>query len=243
MCFARTRALAQGVPNEFLPQVDVYYRFNTHVQVYVQAKDDREGGEQQQATIGPSLQVFHKPLWSLKRLVFFDLDATKSAPWVFESGYRAITTPDGPVKNRLFEAVTLRFPLLNGLAVGNRDLVDLDWQNGAFTWRFRNRLTIARMFTIRSFHFAPYLACEPFYLSKSGKFAVTDTYGGMDIPAGNHLEFNIYYEHENNTEKSPNSQQNYIGLQMQLFFPGKQPVVKAPDKRTAGGVTHERSNQ
>jgi len=38
------------------------------------------------------------------------------------------------------------------------------------------------------------------------------------FPVGKHFEFNTYYEHENDTGKHPNKQQNYIGLALYLYF-------------------------
>jgi hypothetical protein len=90
-----------------------------------------------------------------------------------------------------------------------------EWQ---FTWRYRNKLTLDRAFAIRSFHFAPYVAAEPFYESQYGKWASTDLYAGSAFPIGKHVEFEAYYEHENDTGKTPNKQQNYVGLQFQLYF-------------------------
>jgi len=218
MCLARVPARAQETQTDFLPEIDLHLKLNPNAQIFFQAKNDREGGDPRQGTLGPSFQFYRKPLWSLKRLFVFDLDSTKLAPWMLESGYRVITAPDTPVKNRLIEAMTFRFALLHQIGVGNRDRVDLDWQDRVFTWRFRNRLVVGRMFTIRSLHFAPYAAWEPFYLSQYGKFAATDIYAGVDVPVGKRVEFNGYYEHENNTGKSPNSQRNYVGLQLQLYF-------------------------
>jgi hypothetical protein len=37
------------------------------------------------------------------------------------------------------------------------------------------------------------------------------------FPVGDHVEFNAYYEHESNTGKSPNQQQNAIGLALYLY--------------------------
>src|SRR5262249_53882347 len=149
MCSVSLPTLGQETSRDFLPEIDAHLKLNSSTQVYLQAKDDREGGDPVQLTIGPSFQLYRKPLWSIKRLVFFELDPTKLAPWVLETGYRVITAPNTPVKNRLIEAATFRFPLLHEIVVANRDLVDLDWQSGAFTWRFRNRVLLARMFTIR----------------------------------------------------------------------------------------------
>jgi hypothetical protein len=35
---------------------------------------------------------------------------------------------------------------------------------------------------------------------------------------GKHVELNPYYEHQNNTGKSPNQQLNQLGLILSLFF-------------------------
>jgi hypothetical protein len=223
-------SLAQETPSDFLPEFDVHVKLNSAVQVHLQAKDDRDGGEPVQATIGPSLQFYRKPLLNLKRLVIFDLDPSKSRPLVLETGYRLITAPNTPVKNRAIEAAIFRFPLLHEVVVGNRDRVDLDWQNGAFTWRFRNKLLLTRMFAIRSFRFAPYGAWEPFYLSQYGKFATIDVYAGMALSPHKHIMLDAYYEHENATGPTPNRQKNYIGVSLQLFFslPSKQKAQATP---------------
>lgn len=204
--------------DQFLPEIDLHYEFKPYARLFVQAKDDRDGGDPQQATLGPSIMLYRKPLMRLKHILAFDLDTTKSRPIVLETGYRIITAPDTAVENRLIEAATLHYPLLNRVLITDRNRFDLDWQNGRFTWRYRNRLTLERAFAIRSFHFAPYVAAEPFYESQYGKWASTDLYAGSAFPIGKHVELDAYYEHENDTGKSPNKQQNYVGLQLQLYF-------------------------
>jgi hypothetical protein len=215
---AWVRVEAQDPARDFLPEIDVHVGLNEHARFLFQFKDDREGGEPLQATIGPTLQLFRKPLLNIKNLVVLELDTTKSRILMVETGYRVITAPGAPAKNRLIEAATFRIPLLHDFVVANRDRIDLDWQNGAFTWRFRNKLALAHVFRIRSYPIVPYAAWEPFYLSKYGKFSSTDLYGGMAFPAGKHIAFDVYYEHENDTGESPNSQKNYVGLALHLFF-------------------------
>jgi hypothetical protein len=82
------------------------------------------------------------------------------------------------------------------------------------------------MFTIRSFHFAPYIAAEPFYESQYSKWASTDLYAGSMFPAGRHVAFDLYYEHENDTGKRPNRQKNYVGLKIQLYLSKQKPKQK-----------------
>lgn len=50
------------------------------------------------------------------------------------------------------------------------------------------------------------------------KGGTTALYAGCLFPVGKRAEFNSYYEHENNTGKSPNQQANLIGLAMYLYF-------------------------
>jgi hypothetical protein len=191
---------------------------NSGIRAYLQAKDDREGGDPEQFTFGPSVQFYRKPLLKLKSVTLFDLNDVKSRPLVLESGYRVITAPGKPVENRAIEAVTFHFPLLASILLSDRNRADLDWQNGSFSWRYRNRLTLERTFAVRSYHLIPYLEAEPFYESQYSKWSATDLYAGSLFPVGKHVQFNLYYEHENDTSKKPNRQNNYVGLALYLYY-------------------------
>jgi uncharacterized protein DUF2490 len=220
VCAADAHA-QQKTETQILPEFDVHYEFSSRARVYLQAKDDRDGGDPQQFTFGPSILFYRKPLMNMKQLLTLDLDTTKSRPVVVETGYRVITAPSAAVENRMIEAVTFHYPLLNQVLITDRNRFDLDWQSGRFTWRYRNRLMLERMFSIRSFHLAPYVAAEPFYESQYSKWASTDLYAGSTFPVGKHLEIEAYYEHENDTGKSPNRQKNFVGLKAQLYFSRK----------------------
>lgn len=216
--FALTCPLVYAQGTQFLPEVDGYLKLNSNVQAYVQAKDDREGGDPTQFTFGPSLQVYLKPLIRLKRVTAFDLDDAKSRPLVLESGYRIITAPNAPNDNRAIEAVTSHLPLTGKLLLTDRNRADLDWKDGRFTWRYRNKLTLERTFSVRSFHAIPYIAAEPFYESQYKKWSATDLYAGSLFPLGKHVQLNPYYEHENDTSKKPNRQTNFVGLAAYFYF-------------------------
>jgi hypothetical protein len=203
---------------QFLPEIDVHLRLNPNVRVYLQAKDDREGGDPQQFTFGPSIQLSRKPLLRLKHITLFDLDDAKSRPLECESGYRLITAPDTPPENRALESVTFRIPLFLGILLSDRNRADLDWQNGSFSWRYRNKLTLERTVSIRTYHFIPYIAAEPFYESKYSKWSATDLYVGSLFPLGKHAQLDSYYERENDTGKRPNRQNHYAGLALHFYF-------------------------
>ena len=215
-CFACLSARAQDV--QFLPEADAYLKLNSTVRVYLQAKDDRDGGDPTQLTIGPSIQFYLKPLLKLKDITTFDLDDSKSIALVLETGYRSVTAPGAPPENRMETIATFHFPLKARFLISDRNRADLDWKNGGFNWRYRNKLTVERSLSIHSYHFIPYIAAEPYYESQYKKWSTTALYAGCLFPVGKHVQFNIYYEHENNTGKSPNQQQNYIGLALYLYF-------------------------
>jgi hypothetical protein len=46
----------------------------------------------------------------------------------------------------------------------------------------------------------------------------TAVYAGCRFPIGEHVDFNPYYERQNNTGKSPNQQLNQLGLMLNLYF-------------------------
>src|SRR5882724_6899404 len=127
ICFACLAARAQQV--QFLPEIDAHLKLNSTVRVYLEAKDDRDGGAPDQFTIGPSIQLYVKPLIKLKHVTAFDLDDSKSRMLVLETGYRHITTPDAPPKNRMQAVATFNFPPKAGFRMSDRNRADLDWKN------------------------------------------------------------------------------------------------------------------
>ena len=100
-------------------------------------------------------------------------------------------------------AVTSNFPLKAGFSLSDRNRADLDWKSGVFTWRYRNKLTLDRTFAIRSYHFIPYVAAEPFYESQYSKWSTTSLYVGSLFPVGKHVQFNAYFEHDNKHGEAP----------------------------------------
>jgi len=197
---------------QFLPEVNAYLKLNPVFRVYVEAKDDQDGGDSAQAGVGPSVQLFLKPLAKLKKIRAFDLDDAKSRFFVLEAGYRYIGAPNTPSDNRVLMAATFNFPMKAGFSASDRNRADLDWRNGNFTWRYQNRLALERTVSIGSFHHIPYVAVEPFYTSQFSKWSTTALFAGSLFPVGRHVEFNPYYEHENNTSGKTNHPENAVGL-------------------------------
>jgi hypothetical protein len=188
------------------------------VRVNVQAKGDREAGDSVQSQIGPSVQFYLKPLVKLKDVTAFDLNDAKSRFLVLDAGYSYIDAPKTPTDNRMIVAVTSNFPLKAGFLISDRNRADLDWKNGKFNWRYRNRFQLERTFSIASYHLIPYVASEPYYLSEYSKWSTTALFAGFLFPVGKHVQFDSYYEHENVTSRRPNKQDEDIGLALHVYF-------------------------
>ena len=116
---------------------------------------------------------------------------------------------------------TSHFPLKARFLASDRNRADLDWKSGVFTWRYRNKLTIERTVEIGGYHF--HSVCR-------GRTVLHQPVQQMEhdrslcrrlVPVGKHVQFNGYYDHENNTGKSPNQPKNYIDVAMQLYFSAK----------------------
>lgn len=216
VCVACLPARAQDF--QVLPEADVYLKLNSTFRAYLQAKGDRDGGDPIQFSIGPSIELYLKPLVKLKRVTIFDLDDSKSRALVLEVGYRSLSAPNTPTENRMITALTTNFPMKGGFHISDRNRADLDWKSGVFTWRYRNRLAIERTFAIHSYHLIPYVSAEGYYESQYSKFSSTYLDAGSLFPVGKHFEFNAYYEHQNNTGKSPNKQVNALGLALYVYL-------------------------
>ena len=185
-------ARAQTSTAEFFPEVDTYFKLNSSVRFVFQAKETREGGDPTQAEIGPSIDIYMKPLIKLKDLAVFDLDDSKSRPLVGSVGYRYVPSPNKATVNRLEPVITSHLPLPGRILLSDRNRADLDWSNGSFTWRYRNRLSLERRVAIHSYHPAPYASAEAFYESQYGKLSSTDLYAGCHT-AGKHFESSDAY--------------------------------------------------
>lgn len=207
---------AQG--GEILPELDVYYRAQQHLRLWLQVKGTREGGDPSQAEIGPSLDFYLDPWIKLNGATVFDVDQSKSRPLVLSVGYRYLGSSSAASENRLEAVATGNVPLKGKLLLSDRNRFDFDWQSGQFSWRYRNRVNLQRAVGVRHYHPTPYISGEFFYESQYSKWSDTALYAGCLFPVTQHIRFETYYEHQNNTGKTPNQQLNQFGLVLSLFF-------------------------
>jgi len=204
---------------QFLPEVDAYYGVKSDLRLWFQAKETFEAGDPVTAEFGPSLDFYLKARTLLSTITSEQNDDSKSRPAVFTIGYRYLPYPNSPPTNRLEPVLTFNLPTPKiKTLISDRNRFDLDWTNGAFTWRYRNRLQLQRTWRIGTYHVSPYAMAEFFYESQYSKWADTALYAGCYFPIGKHFDLNPYYEHQNQTGSSPNQQYNQFGLMLNIFY-------------------------
>ncbi len=213
--------LVKAQEAEFLPEVDVYLKLNASFRLRVQASNTREGGDPTQPAVGPYLDFYAKPFIRLRKVAAYDLDEAKTRPLVLAAGYNFIDPPGSPSTNRMILTATSHLPMKPGLLLSDRNRADIDWSNGKFDWRYRNKLEVEKPVAIRFYHPAPYASVEVYYESQYQKWSTTEIYAGCLFPIKKHFELDPYYEHQNNTGKSPNSQLNGFGLTLSVFLSAK----------------------
>lgn len=210
--------VARAQTFQVLPEIDAYYQFDPNFRMYFQAKETREAGAPTTAEIGPSLDFHLMSMEQLREITAFDLDKAKSHVLLFSVGYRYLPTPGEPPTNRFEPYVIVHLPAPGRILLSDRNRADLDWKSGNFSWHYRNRIDVEQPWKIRGYHLSPYVAAEFWYTSQYSKWSTTSIFAGCLFPFGKHVDFDPYYEHENNTSQSPNQQLNQLGLILNLWF-------------------------
>ena len=200
------------------PEIDTYVSLNPNFRFYFIAAQTIENGRGTEAEIGPNLDFFFLPLFRKNKGVIFQSDQAKSRLFLMRVGYHYLPSTDGPTEQRSVAEMTGRYPLKSGLLFSDRDRVDFRFINEKFLWRYRNRASMERTVSIWSYHFTPYVRAEAYFDSNFDKWSRTSEDLGAAFPIRKHTEVEAYYEHQNDTSKSPNRQINALGISLNLYF-------------------------
>src|ERR1700730_7067662 len=84
---------AQSTQDQFLPEVNLYWRFNRELRLQVQASRPRDGVSYNSATFGPTLNIFIRQFLSKRATTADDANRNLMALGV---GYRSISATDKP---------------------------------------------------------------------------------------------------------------------------------------------------
>ena len=205
--------------DQFLPEIDLYSRVHHGVRFQFQASQTREANQPVQAEFGPSVEFNSRPLPILIDIAKHDLDKAKTRVAVISIGYRYLPEANGgAATNRIQPVATFRTPSTRKLSFSDRSQFEFDWKSHGFTWQYRNRIRAEGPIRIGRYHPTPYASIEAYYQSQYGKFSDTAIDVGCLFPIKTHVQIDTYYQHQNETGKSPNQQLDQFGLTLNLFF-------------------------
>jgi hypothetical protein len=171
-----------------------------------------------QGEFGVNFDLFVKPII---RPRLRDEDPAKSKYLTVRAGYRYLPTLRGedPSENRIIEEATGRFYLPRAILLSDRNLFEMRFvETKAFSWRYRNRLSLERNFELRGYTFTPYIRAELFYDSRDNKVAKNAFTIGSIFPISRKTEAELYYEDQRSSSSTPNLHTRGVGLTLSLFF-------------------------
>jgi len=211
-------ALAQS--KQVWPETSIFVKLTDNTRFYFLMTTVKEDRESTEGEIGPNFDFYLKPLRKLNRWAGFRLDESKTRLLMVRAGYRYVFPygGDGSNEHRGVVEATARYPLAHGVSISDRNRMDLRSIGGAFSWRYRNRLTVERDFSAGRFRFVPYGRGEIYYDSRYDKVSRTALIGGSSFPITRHIEFESYFEHQNDSGGSSNRTVNAVGMVANLYF-------------------------
>jgi hypothetical protein len=207
-------AYAQATQAQWWPELRTYVKANEKTRLSLFVKRSTDGDTYDSVQIGPNLDFYLKALRKRVRTN----DESKSKYLVFRIGYRYIANADGANENRGIVQFTGHTPLPWAMLLSDRNRADLRSISGkAFSWRYRNRLTLERSFRIGPVGFSPYLRGEIYYVSSSGAWSKNSYSLGAEIPLGRRMQAEPYFERDNQSHTTP-QHVNAVGLKFSLYF-------------------------
>jgi hypothetical protein len=204
---------------KFWPELDTYVNLSSRSRFFFLAQlNNDQDTRQVQGQFGPNFDFYLRPFL---RPHLRDLDPAKSKLLTFRIGYRYLPTlrGDGPTENRPIAELTARFQLPWAILLSDRNRLDFRFvSEKPFSWRYRNRLSLERNFSIRNYMFTPYIRGELFYDSRVDKIAKNSFIIGSVFPLTKRTEFQFYYEDQRDSSTTPVFHVRGAGLVLSLFL-------------------------
>jgi hypothetical protein len=148
-----------------------------------------------------------------------DIDEENDHYLVIGGGYEYLhTVQNGKTKieDRFIAQATPRLRRA-GLLLADRNRGEFRWVDGAYDFRYRNKLVISVPLQMDSFRFTPYGSGELYY-DRNRHTWDQNQYGfGVQFPYKKLLMFDSYLLHQNCTSCSQNPV-NMLGITLNLYF-------------------------
>ncbi len=212
-------AVAHGqTASEFWPQLNVYSQLAPKWRMLVFA------GQQNGEEVGYR-QVFVATGigYQLKRISIVhreNIDPDKEYMFVFGGGYEYLHTfEDGSKKdeNRLGLQVTIGRRFLSPVLVRDRSRLELRWNAGSYSTRYRNQLSVDYDIVIHKYKLTPYAAIEGYYDGSKHSWNEEQYTAGLEWPYRNLFMVQTYYLRQHCVSGNPPNT-NVAGITLNLYF-------------------------
>ena len=210
-----------GDAKEFWPEAKVVIelRPKTRLQLYT-AKQNGEDLARVQWKFGVMGS------YRMKRLVkahLEDIDDEKNYTMVLGVGYEYLYTNDNDAaktEKRLFIQGVPHYSIPRAkLLLQDRSRIEFRWINGAYSTRYRNKLTVDRPLRVDRFRFTPYASGELFYDGQHRAWNENQYAFGVVFPYKKLLSLDTYFLRQNCTT-CKEEHVNALGVTFNLFLGG-----------------------
>ena len=203
------------------PEVDTYVTLDRTVRLFLLATTVQENSDTTEGEFGVNVDIRLKPL-RRNPLLMFRLDESKNSVLTLRAGYRYLPSyTGGSTENRGVLEATGRYPLMavfGDVLFSDRNRVDFRDIAGEYSWRYRNRLSLEKEFSIGQVRLNPYSRFEFYYDSRYDKWSRTELSLGSSFPVSAHFELEGYFDYQNDTSGSPSRQTKAVGAVASLYF-------------------------
>jgi len=149
-----------------------------------------------------------------------DNDKEKEYNLTVGGGYEFITTGDSGVgkrEHRVVAQATPNYVFGWGIRAQDRNRLEFRWKDGAYNFRYRNRLIIERPFRFGKLRLTPYAAGELFWDRNRHAWNENEYAFGVQWPFRKIFKLNTYYLRQNCTTCSQDPL-NVFGVTANFYF-------------------------
>ena len=206
--------------NEFWPEVNVFINLGERSRLFAMYSATRQ---ESLGTYADGQTGIYFDFWIIppfRRRVNSHADLSRSKMLLVRSGYlfsRPKNDSGAATEHVLTIEGTGRAHLPASLLLSDRSRVDLRWINGAFRWRYRNRLKLERTFRSGWLELTPYGYVEGFYSVDTKRWTRLRYAAGAEWAVTRKIVLEGYLLRQNDWGSSPRFV-NAVGVVAQFYF-------------------------
>jgi Protein of unknown function (DUF2490) len=206
--------------NEFWPEVNVFINLGERSRLFAMYTATRQ---ESLGTYADGQTGIYFDFWTLppfRRRLNSHADLSRSKMLLLRTGYlfsRPKNNSGAATEHMLTFEATGRMHLPTSLLLSDRSRIDLRWPNGAFRWRYRNRLKLERTFRAGRFELTPYGHVEGFYSVDTKEWTRLRYAAGAEWALTRNIVLEGYYLRQNEWASTPRFV-NAAGVVVQFYF-------------------------